>query len=55
MFANDTAFDRVTLVGVTPPLNPGGHAFGIDCNQNPAFGAIQYDEAAVSAVMISPN
>ena len=59
---NTTAFiaadglgDTATLVGVTPPLPAGTTAFGIDCNQDSASGAIEYDEASASVVLIAAN
>jgi hypothetical protein len=42
------------LNGITPPLPAGLNSFGIDCSQN-SGGGIQYDEAKISAVLISPN
>ncbi len=51
----DFASDQGTLVGVTPPLGPGSVSFGIDCNQNPHYGAVQYSYAGIAAVAISPS
>ena len=51
----DFASDHGTLVGVTSPLGPGLVSFGIDCNQNPHYGAVQYSNAGIAAVAISPS
>lgn len=52
---NNGFYDDLSIFGVTPPLGPGVHSFGIDCNQGPLYGAIWYKEAQVSAVALSPN
>jgi hypothetical protein len=46
---------EVALTAVTPPLGPGPVSFGIDCNQNPSVGAIDYDYNRISAVAIAPG
>lgn len=48
------ATDNGVLVGVTPPLGPGAVSFGIDCLQE-VVGAIEYRDAAVTAVALSPS
>ena len=50
--ASKTA-EWITVVGITPPLPAGDHAFGIDCDEG--SGKIEYDSARVTAVMLSPD
>jgi hypothetical protein len=45
--------ESATLIGVSPPLGPGPHTFVIACNQ--VFGSMDYNEASVSAVALSPS
>ena len=45
----------LTLARISPPLGPGVHSFGVDCNQSDVFDPIDYDDASVIAVAISPN
>ncbi len=47
--------EYLTLVGLTPPLNPSAQTFTIECNQDSGIGAIQYDGASVAAVLISAD
>jgi hypothetical protein len=57
LFPSDDAdfSPSATLVGVTPPLPAGATSFGIDCNQSPAFGAINYFEVSASVLLIAAN
>ncbi|MDQ3728162.1 MAG: hypothetical protein M3355_01085 [Actinomycetota bacterium] len=50
-FSSDSPF--IPLNGITPPLPAGSSSFGIDCTEN--AGDIDYDEAKISVVLISPN
>jgi hypothetical protein len=45
--------EMATLIGITPPLPAGATSFGIDCNQQLPNGAIRYDDASASVVLIS--
>ncbi len=45
--------DSVSLAGITPPLPAGSTLFGLDCNQEQISGAIQYDEASATVLLIS--
>jgi hypothetical protein len=48
-------FENVTAMGITPPLPAGTTTFGVICNQQSPPGAIEYDEASVSVVLISAS
>ena len=43
------------VAGISPPLAPGVHQFRIDCNEDDAFGSIDYFDASVIAVAIAAN
>jgi hypothetical protein len=47
--------ENAELAVVTPPLAAAATTFGIDCNQIQIDGAIKYDEAAVSVVVIAAD
>jgi hypothetical protein len=49
----NTSGDSVSLAGITPPLPAGPTSFGLDCNQEQVSGAIQYDEASATVLLIS--
>lgn len=54
VFAEDnTSF--IPLNGITPPLAAGLNSFGIDCTEAAGGDGITYDEAKISAVLISPS
>ena len=52
---NDDTTDGLPLVGITSSLPAGQNSFRIECNQKLPFGAIDYFEGSVSAVLISPG
>jgi hypothetical protein len=50
----DERDEHAPLTIVTPPVGPGWVSFGIDCDQrNDLGGAIKYDQAQVTAVVLS--
>ena len=46
-------FGQLTVMGVTPVLAAGPVLVGLDCNQEPSFGAIVYFDARIAAVALS--
>jgi hypothetical protein len=55
VFAPGDDVALVNLVGITPLLGPGLHTFGIECNENDSDSIIDYNEASVQVVAISPG
>ena len=47
------AHDAFTLVGVTAPLPPGQHSFGLDCHENQFSGGIEFKSTGITTVAIS--
>jgi hypothetical protein len=52
VYLSEQGADTITLSGITAPLAPGTYSFGIDCKVH--GGDLEFSDAAVTAVMISP-
>lgn len=45
----------VALIGITPVLGPGPHSIGVACNDIDTEDDIDYDQASVKVVALSPG